>query len=340
MENFQQILLRLTRFALLSLVIPGMLLTACGKPKQKKDTPEGEEQVAANVAETPTSGVMQVGFDESLRPIMRQIIKSFELNYPKAKIIPVYKPEGELIMDLGNDSLRLIFIGRELSEAEEKPIRAAKIEPRTSLIGKDAIAVIVNPKNPLQNLSEEQLGKIMRGDIRTWKGVDEKGTDEEINVVFDDPQSGLVRALQKRYLEEGDSLSPNAFSAGSHDAVIDYVEQAPNAIGFLGVAWVSDRDHPKVREYLGRISLARMLTPDTSDLPGVYVQPYQNEIILDRYPLTRRIYACSREHYTGLGTGFVAFAAGELGQRILLKAGLVPEYMPPRFIILPEEDKE
>jgi len=68
----------------------------------------------------------------------------------------------------------------------------------------------------------------------------------------------------------------------------------------------------------------RLDATDTSDVKGYFIRPYQNEIALGRYPLSRPIYAVSREHFVGLGTGFVVVAAGELGQRILLKAGLVP----------------
>jgi phosphate transport system substrate-binding protein len=39
-----------------------------------------------------------------------------------------------------------------------------------------------------------------------------------------------------------------------------------------------------------------------------------------------------RESFSGLGSGFVSFVAGEKGQRIILKSGLVPATMPIRII--------
>ena len=40
----------------------------------------------------------------------------------------------------------------------------------------------------------------------------------------------------------------------------------------------------------------------------------------------------NRETFAGLGSGFISFVAGEKGQRIILKSGIVPAAMPIRLI--------
>lgn len=65
---------------------------------------------------------------------------------------------------------------------------------------------------------------------------------------------------------------------------------------------------------------------------SAYFQPFQAHVAQGYYPLPRKITILSREARKGLGSGFIAFFASQPGQRIVLKAGLVPENMPMRVI--------
>lgn len=317
-----------------------MLFTACGGNTESKNG-DIQQPLSSKPGdeETTTIGDIRIGVDETLQPIIAQEIESFMALYPKANIEAWYKPEGLVVQDLLNDSIRLAILGRELFPEEAAVIRRAQIRPKSSRIGKDAIALVMHPENPLDTLTWAQLSDIMQGKVKSWE---ELGSEipGDISIVFDDPRSSTVTFVRQRFLSEGDSLPNNAYTGKSHDGVFDYVARSKRALGLVGLAWIADRDDAQVRSYLENVKLVRMESPDSSDLPGVFVQPYQNEVILNRYPLSREIWAVSREHFTGLGTGFVVFLAGERGQRILLKAGLVPEYMQPRFVDLPEKAEE
>ena len=62
------------------------------------------------------------------------------------------------------------------------------------------------------------------------------------------------------------------------------------------------------------------------------VQDRKNYIYSGEYPFCRDVYIINREGRTGLGTGFAAFVAGEKGQLIILKAGMVPATQPVRMV--------
>ncbi len=65
---------------------------------------------------------------------------------------------------------------------------------------------------------------------------------------------------------------------------------------------------------------------------GSYYRPQQGFIYDKSYPFVREIYLISRETFSGLGSGFINWACGEQGQRIVLKSGLVPATMPIRLV--------
>ncbi|MGC4021621.1 MAG: hypothetical protein QM734_06615 [Cyclobacteriaceae bacterium] len=68
-----------------------------------------------------------------------------------------------------------------------------------------------------------------------------------------------------------------------------------------------------------------------------YLKPYKAYILIKKYPLSRDIFIISREAHSGLGTGFLAYVASEKGQKIVLKAGLVPATAPVRLVQINRE---
>ena len=338
MKNYRHVLHRMMSLSLAALVM-ATLLTGCGAPRKKKkkkgadpDAPERYE-----FPETTTQGEIDLGVDVTMAPVMKQLVDGFLRDHKEATIRSTVSSEGDLMDKLLADSLRMILIGRLPTPSEVATIKKDKIRATSTLIARDAVAVIMHPDNPMDSLTMEQLGKLLSGEAKTWRDIG-GDNDQEVALIFDDPRSGTIRLLQDKLMKPKQALPSNSYLAEGQDGVVDYVKAARNAIGFIGYCWVSDRDEPKVKEILSEVKLARMAAADTSDIPGYFVRPYQNEITLGRYPLSRPVYAVSREHFVGLGTGFVVYSAGELGQRIILKAGLVPAFMPPRMVVLPEKE--
>jgi phosphate transport system substrate-binding protein len=320
------------------LLLLAMLACACQKRiKLNEGKAPGADSLMGGYEESTTRGRIRIGIDESMAPVATQWVNSFENEYKDAHLEVWVKPERALMNDLLADSIRLAIVGRDWSPAEKSIIRKSSITPKMDVLGTDAVALVVHKDNPVQSISYAQLQGILRGEINQWSQLG-AGLEGEISLVFDHEESGVIRYLQDQVYGQGAPLPKNAYAAGDHPKLFDYVAKSKNAIGFAGQPWLSDPDHPRVKGYFQQIKYLRIISPDTVDLPGVAVGPFPNEIALHRYPLHRGMYALSREHFTGLGTGFVVFAASERGQRILLKAGLLPEFMPPRYVIMTQKE--
>jgi phosphate transport system substrate-binding protein len=113
--------------------------------------------------------------------------------------------------------------------------------------------------------------------------------------------------------------------------VVDFIAKTPNAIGLIGVSWVSDRDDPSCLSFLDKVNVAAISIAEKA-VPENSYQPYQAYIATGKYPFTRYIYIINAEPRMGLVTGFSAFAAGDKGQRIILKTGILPYTQPVRLI--------
>jgi len=291
-------------------------LMACGK---------------SEITDTPTSGNITIGVDESFQPIIESQVNTFESIYKYAQIKPHYKPEGAVIEDLINDSTQIAVLSRELTPQEQAVFDQRKIIPRVTKIAIDAVTLIVNNDNPDSLLTMDQVKDIFSGNIKSWKDLNSESNLGDITIVFDNNNSSTSRYVRDS-LTADNKLPQNTFAANSHKALIDYVSENKNALGVMGVNWISDFDDSTVVGFLNRIKVIGISKDPNPVTTESYYQPYQAYIAQGAYPLRRFLYIVSTEGRAGLGTGFVSFVAGDKGQRIILKSGLVPATMPVRVI--------
>jgi phosphate transport system substrate-binding protein len=315
------------------LAVAASLLTACNK----KGSSSAEE-----ATDTPTSGRVSISVDETFAPILEAQVDTFQKLYTEAHIKTTYQPEDSVMLDFLNDKVKLAVISRELNADEKAELIKQNMLPHATKIGIDGLAVIMHPSNPDSLLTITQLRSIFSGQTTAWKQVSGQGKLGDVNVVFDANRSSTLRFVRDSLLR-GQPLTKKVFAANSNPQALDYVAAHPNAIGVVGVNWVSDLDDPKVRGFLRRVRVAA-ITARPNPTKDDYIQPYQvylapkpPELLRDHpdlqnYPLRRDIYIISREARTGLGSGFASFVAGQKGQLIFQKSGLMPANVQARIV--------
>lgn len=276
------------------------------------------------VLDTPTSGFVKIAIDESLRPLLDAELNTFEALYTRADIEPYYYPEAEAIDALMMDSVRLAVVTRRFTEEEKKYFKNIKITPTELDVALSAVALIVHRDNVDTLINMDQLRALLQGKINTWSQLGSKNK-AGIEIVFDNPNSGLIRHL-KDSVAQVETLPPNTFAVKNNGAVVDYVSENRNALGLIGLEWISDKHDSTSNTFLKRVRVMSVAGD------SAHFKPYQAYLALKYYPLARKITILSREARSGLGSGFMAFVASERGQRIVLKAGLVPVTMPLRVV--------
>jgi phosphate transport system substrate-binding protein len=274
--------------------------------------------------DTPTSGTIKIAVDESLKPLLQAEVAGFESTYTTAHIKADYTSEQKAILDLLRDSVRVAVLTRKLYSFEKQKLDSLKITPTQFVVAKEGIALIVNKDNPDSVIQWNQLEEIFQGKTTQWKQIYPKSKLGDLEIVFDHPQSGIIRYIADTLHLK--NLPKNCFAASTNQAVVDYVSKTKNAIGLIGLSWISDTDDPAANKFLKTITV--MAVSKDED----YLKPYKAYIALKKYPLSREIIMVSREARTGLGSGFISYTGGDKGQKIVLKAGLVPAKAPIRVV--------
>ncbi len=245
-----------------------------------------------------------------------------------------YIPEVDALNALFRDSVYLAIVPRPLTKDEIAYFNSKKLFPKETKVALDGIAVLVHPSNTDTLFTMNQLKKIFLGEINNWNQINPDSKRGSLKVVVDNPKSSIVRFVVDSITGSG-NLGSNVSAFEFNRDVVEFVSQTPNAIGLIGVSWISDRNDPSCLTFLKKVHIAAISNAETA-IPENSYQPYQAYFATGKYPLTRYMYMINTEPRAGLSTGFSAFAAGDKGQRIILKTGILPYMQPVRLIKVKE----
>lgn len=287
-------------------------------------------------ANSSTTGSTTMVCDASFQNIMQQEVDVFEYQYPDAHILARYEPQSVALDSLMSLNTKTIVIARDLTDQEKRVLRRKKKSVKSAKIAVDAVALIVNKENPIEMLTVGEVADILSGSSRQWNDLEPSNLGE-IAVIFDDKGSSLVSYMRDSLLNGGE-LGPNVYAQGSVPKVFDAVKQNRNAIGVLGVSWITSdmsgadvnpdslavemlSDSPVIGATLS--DDIKVLKIRRNDEVTAY-KPYQQNIFDGTYPLFRQIYMITTGVSGSLASGFYSFVTGETGQKIIMKTGILP----------------
>lgn len=263
--------------------------------------------------ETIIKGTTTIFADETITPIVEDEIMVFESKYD-AKINLISKSESEVLNSLFDKKVKIAVLSRDLTKKELNIFEKRKIFPKITKFATDAIAFVSNRNSKDTIIVLKDVISFMKGN-----------RDSSIKgLVFDNPNSSTVSYMNNL---AGISKLPKVdiFSFNTNNEVVKFVSENDGMIGIVGVNWLS-QPNPSMNEI---IKNTNVLSVKAIDGKGYYA-PSQNNLAEGTYPLARDLYIINCQGYSGLGMGFASFVAGDIGQRIVLKSGLLPVQVPTR----------
>lgn len=316
------------------LVVATCLLGACSSKGGKKQAPTGN---------TSTSGTVVLACDASFENIMEEEIEVFEFCYPHASILSYYTDDKAATDSVVLGNARLAVLTHELTKDQMKYLRERKRIPKVKQIAVDAIAVIVNPENPIENLSIKELQEILTGEVTRWDELSPTKLSD-IQVIFDHSGSSIVKYMSDS-LMNGRKFPSNVVSANTIPNVFEAVKQRRNAIGLVGVSWIStdlktadlsteekfkslEVDDTTTTEFVSDVKVL----PIRRNNSLVAVYPYQAYIFDGSYPLFRSIYMVNTGAAGSLANGFFSFVTSFQGQKLIQTTGVLPALVHHRQV--------
>jgi phosphate transport system substrate-binding protein len=230
--------------------------------------------------------------------------------HPEVRISVTGGGSGTGIAALINGTVNIANASREMKPEEIAAAKANGITPVEHTVARDAIAVVVNPANPVRELTLQQISDIYTGRIRNWREVG--GQDRPIVLLSRESNSGtyvyflenVVRLGQKSTL----LFSPDTLLMPSSEGISVEVRQNPNAIGYDGLGYVTPD--------LQVLAVAR-----NRDSP--YVLPAAGTVEDGSYPISRPLYMYTAGEPTGHIKDYLDWIVSA-GQTLVTELGFVP----------------
>jgi phosphate transport system substrate-binding protein len=237
----------------------------------------------------------------------------YQQDHPDIRISVTGGGSGTGIAALINGTVDIANASRQIKDEERQQAEAKGIHPVEFVIARDAIAVIVNPENPVGELTLQQISDIYSGRIENWSEVG--GEDRPIVRLSRETNSGTHVYFLENVLRLGQSGNKTLFSMDtlllpSSEGIIDELRDNPNAIGYDGLGYVP-RD-------LKTISIAQG--------PGqAYVLPSAATVNDGTYPVARDLYMYTAGQPAGAVKDYLDWIrTSPEAQEIVSKLGFVP----------------
>jgi phosphate transport system substrate-binding protein len=184
------------------------------------------------------------------------------------------------------------------------------LDPKEIVVARDAIAIVVNPANPINVLTLQQLSDIYTGRITNWRDVG--GENRPIVLLSRESNSGTYVYFLENVIRLGKKsdllFSPDTLLMPSSEGISAEVRQNVNALGYDGLGYVTPDQK--------MVAIARdPMSPPI--LPSV-------ETVNDgSYPISRPLYMYLPGEPKGQVRAFLDWILGP-GQDLVLQLGFVP----------------
>lgn len=252
------------------------------------------------------SSAQRVKGSDTLLPLTQELAEQYLEKHPESEIIVTGGGSGVGIAALPENTTDIAMASRRIKFGEKMKFAEIGLDAREVIVAYDALAVVVNPSNPVDSLTREQLEAIFRGKITNWKEVG--GEDWKIVVYSRETSSGTYEFFKESVLDNKNYMS-SILSMPATGAIIQSVKQTKGAIGYIGLAYLNRFVKPLSVSYDGGRH---------------YAEPSVRTAADGSYPIVRPLYYYYDAEKESVVSPFVSYVLSDEGQASVLEQGFVP----------------
>jgi phosphate transport system substrate-binding protein len=281
-----------------ALVMAASLLAGCQRPSGAEGTGAGGITIQDQGSDT-------------LVNLALAWAEAYHRQHPDVTVSVTGGGSGAGLAALINGTTEIANASRPIKAEEVEQAQGKGFAPQEYVVARDAIAVLVNPENPVDELTLEQIADIYSGKISNWKEVG--GEDRPIVRLSRETNSGTHVYFLEHVLRHGDKNDKTLFSTDtlllpSSEGISAEIRQNPNALGYDGLGYV---------------------TPDLKVIavaaPGKpYVRPSVETVNNGAYPIARDLYMYTAGEASGALADYLQWVLGPEAQALVASLGFVP----------------
>ncbi|MCU0454139.1 MAG: phosphate ABC transporter substrate-binding protein [Bacteroidetes bacterium] len=257
-------------------------------------------------AAVPESQTLTIKGSDTMVILVQQWAERYMAVHKETTIQVTGGGSGTGISALINGTTDICASSRPMKPAEAQKLRQKYGRgPVEIKVAKDGIAIYVNEKNPVSELTIEQIRLIYTGKVTNWKQVG--GSDAKIILYSRENNSGTYAYFKEEVLANAD-FAPQTQSLPGTAGVVNSIARDVNGIGYGGSAYGKGIRELKVKR----------------DAASSAVAPTVKNILAGTYPITRFLYFYTKSRPDGAVKGFIDYALSPEGQKTVSEVGYFP----------------
>ncbi len=266
--------------------------------------------------DVPTAGSIEIYVDHCDSLLVTEWIELFQMNYPKAKVKPVFASHQQMMKWLEVDSLKKSFIINQKLSNEQKEHLALhrNCTVHETPLAKSSLVFITHKQGATENLKLTDIQSHFSKTSQTLSQFNEIVCDT-LGIQLNQLKGFVQRQINGKFKLNGLKI----VHMKSDQEIINYVHNHLSALGLISLNNIGNNYNKIALENQAKV---RILKVQSNELIGYY--PFQSQIKANQYPFVQDIVAYDLQGYSGLANGFITFVNSQPGQIICKKNGLIP----------------
>lgn len=272
------------------------------------DSGPKESSKSESASKTSSQKMISVKGSDTMVHLTSSWAEQFMSQFPDTQVSVTGGGSGTGIAALLNGTTDICASSREIQAKEKELAAQKKIDLVEHAVARDGLAIIVNPANPVAELSLEQLRKIFIGEYANWKDVG--GEDLPIIVLSRESSSGTFVFFQEHVLKKAD-YTPRARLLAGTSALVQSVAADQGAIAYVGLAFALE----------AKATVKMVGVKPADGAPAVL--PSDETVRTGHYPVARPLYLYTNGSSSPEVQAFVDFCLSDAGQKIVIETGYI-----------------
>ena len=265
----------------------------------------------ANITMAAGQATLQVKGSDTLINLVQKLAEVYMQKHPDASIAVTGGGSGTGIAALVNKRCDIADSSRGIKASEVADANAKGIDPKRVIVAIDGLSIIVNAQNPVTQLTVEQIGKIYRGEAKSWSEFG--GNNSPITLYGRQSNSGTYDFMKENVMKGEYASSMKSMNGNAQ--IVEAIKQDVSGIGYVGVGYAQSAT--------GITALKVAVNPAMG-----YFSPFNAlDVKTGKYPITRPLNQYLDGTPKGLAKDFILFELSSEGQALVEKEGFyqIPE---------------
>ncbi|MDD2666418.1 MAG: phosphate ABC transporter substrate-binding protein PstS family protein [Methanocellales archaeon] len=253
--------------------------------------------IAAQAIPTGLSGELTIAGSTTVLPISQECARILMESNPSLRVSVSGGGSGHGVKAAGAGEIDIGAASRDVKSEE----MGTYPDLKPVAVGKDSVAIVVHPSNPVSGLTMEQASKIFSGEITNWKEVG--GLDAEIRVITREEGSGTREVFDEYVMKHfGKIIAAKASVKPSNGEVRATVGGDAKSIGYISLGYVDS-------------------SVKATKIDGI--EATVENVLSGNYPISRNLYLMTKGGPSALERAFIDFVLSEEGQKVVEDMGYI-----------------